>query len=80
MAELLFIVPGQTEASLEEALKSIDQLREDISSGRIIAFQGVGVGPDDQCFTYSAATRFVSRLRIFGAVAYLLHCLNEGDA
>lgn len=62
-----------------ELLKVVDRLRADIEAGRVVAFAGVAIQPDDETLAYCGTSRPVTRLRTQGAIAYLLHCFMSGE-
>ena len=63
----------------EEALECLDSLREQLESGKIIAFAAVGIEPDDVTCYWQATTRKITRLRLIGATATLHNfVLNDG--
>lgn len=57
----------------------LDDLREKVVSGEIVAFAAVGIAPDDGTLAWSSATEDVSRLRVIGAIAHLGHMYSHGD-
>lgn len=59
-------------------LESIEDLRQRVESGEVIAFIGVGIAPDDVTRGWSGAIDGVSRLRMMGALATLTHCYHDG--
>ncbi len=63
----------------EDALKVIESLRQAGESGDIVAFAAVGIEPDDCTRMWSATTRNVTRLRMFGAMAHLLHSFMHDE-
>jgi hypothetical protein len=69
----------ETKPRLGDALGVIDKLRADVESGRIIAFAAVGITPDDDSLAYSSSTRRLTRLRLQGGIAHLLHCCCAGE-
>ena len=56
-----------------EMLANIDDLRAKILSGEVIAWCGVGIGPDDTTWRWQASASGVTNLRVVGAVATLLY-------
>lgn len=63
-----------------ELLETLERLREDIESGRVVAFGAVGVTETDETLGYSGSLKRVSRLRLMGAVAHYQACLHAGEA
>lgn len=63
----------------EDALEVIDALRQHVIEGRVIAFAIAAVESDDTATAYASATQSVSRLRLQGAIAQLLHNYLSGD-
>lgn len=57
----------------EETLVIIDQLREAVESGEVVAFAAVGIGLDDSTYEYIGNYGQLSRLRFMGALASLQH-------
>lgn len=78
MTAQLVPLHANAEASLEDALRVVDQLRADIVSGKVRAFACVAVCPDDGTLGYIGYTQPISRLRVQGAVATLLHKYIDG--
>lgn len=72
----------QSPAALDKAdsLAMLDKLRASIESGETVGFYGVSVAKDDQVASWSCSVGRVSRLRMMGAVSYLLACMHSGDA
>lgn len=64
---------------LKNSLDVIDDLRKRVENGEIIAFALVGVHPDDATSGWSSCTEKVSRLRMQGAIAQLLHSYLTGE-
>lgn len=62
-----------------ELLDVIDRLRADVIAGRVVAFAGVTIAPDDGTSAYCGTTRHVTRLRTQGAIAQLLHEFLAGN-
>lgn len=67
-------------------LAVIDDLRKRVESGQFIAFSAVAIDAGDACYAFAGADQaeHVSRLRMQGAIAQLMHDylsgeLNEGD-
>lgn len=60
------------------AIEVLDQLREQILSGQVIAFAAVAIEPDDTTTAWSSCTRPVTRLRMMGAITSLLHGYVDG--
>jgi hypothetical protein len=59
--------------SLEACLSSIDNLRQQISDGKIIAFMAVGIEPDDAIVGWCGSVKPVRRIRMLGAIAQGYH-------
>jgi hypothetical protein len=70
---------GGSPDRLKNSLDTIDDLRKRVESGEIVAFAMVGVHPDDATSGWSSCTEKVSRLRMQGAIAQLLHSYSAGD-
>lgn len=66
-------------ARVDRALQVLDDLREKVISGEIVAFAAVGIAPDDGTLAWCSATQDVSRLRVIGAIAHLGHMYSHGD-
>lgn len=60
-------------AKVRVALQVLDDLREKLRTGQIVAFCGVGVEADDTTMMWATATENVSRLRMMGALRHLEH-------
>jgi hypothetical protein len=73
------IVELPTAASRDDMYEVLDKLRAEVDSGTIVAFVGVGLTETDECRAFIATQRHVSRLRTYGAVSHLLHCLQSGE-
>lgn len=71
---------GPDAASLQTTLEVVDKLREAVLEGRVVAFAAVSLNDSDDVESWTGAVRHVTRLRLRGAVSYLLHCLHTGDA
>jgi hypothetical protein len=61
------------------AIEVLDTLRDDLLSGKIVAFVAAGVAPDDVAYAYASSTGACSRLRMMGAIGNLSYCYHEGD-
>lgn len=59
--------------SKAEALETLESLREAVESGQLVAFACVGIEPDDATRMWSSCTQPVTRLRLIGAMASMLH-------
>lgn len=66
-------------ARVKTALGVIDDLREKVASGQVVAFAAVGIEEDDTTLAWSSCTQDVSRLRVIGAIAHLGHSYSHGD-
>jgi len=66
-------------AQVHNALEVIDDLREKVRKGQIVAFAAVGVESDDTTMMWASCTENVSRLRIQGAMAHMLHMYQHGE-
>lgn len=73
MADLRVI---RSEGDVQEALATLDSLRESIVKGEVIAFHAVGIEPDDATRAWFATTRPVSSLRMLGALYVALACFE----
>lgn len=65
-------------ARVHKALKIVDDLREAVYSGKIVAFAAVGIEADDATMMWCSSTEDVSRLRTMGAISNLLHHYQHG--
>ena len=66
----------------EGLLSVIDTLRAEVASGKIVGFGGVGIAADDETYLYTGCVKGqgVSRLKMYGALANLLHrYINDPD-
>lgn len=69
----------------EEAAKApievLEQLLAEFRAGKRVAFAAVTISPDDVVHAYTASVSdlYVSRLRLQGAIAQLLHDYVGGD-
>lgn len=66
-------------ARVHTALGILDDLRDAVREGRIVAFAAVGIEPDDTTRMWSSATADVSRLRVMGAMTHMLHMYSHGE-
>ena len=65
--------------SLDDPMDIIDRLRADVRSGKVIAFCIAAVTPEDDALAYASSSKPVTRLRMQGAIAQLLHSYLAGD-
>jgi hypothetical protein len=65
--------------SPEAALGVLDELRQQVLDGRVIAFCAVAIEPDDTTTAWASCTQHVTRLRMQGAIASLMHHYVAGD-
>jgi hypothetical protein len=63
----------------EDMLQVIDQLRDDVVSGKVVAFGGIGISNEDRVTQYTGALGRVTRLRLQGALWALLHTFTHDD-
>lgn len=75
--KLLTIAPKQIDT--RDMLDVVDQLRAQIESGKVVAFAAVTIEPDDTCSAWLGAGASVSRLRMQGGIAQLMHNFLSGD-
>lgn len=66
------LVPKR-EHGIPQLLEIVDDLREKIASGQIVAFAAVGIEADDVTMSWQGCTQGVTNLRLVGAVARLMH-------
>lgn len=66
-------------ARVATALGVIDDLREKVASGQIVAFAAVGIEPDDSTMMWASCTADVSRLRVIGAMSHMQHMYLHGE-
>lgn len=66
-------------ARVANALGVLDDLREAVIAGRVVAFAAVGIEPDDTTRMWSSCTADVSRLRVMGAMSHMLHMYSHGE-
>jgi hypothetical protein len=64
---------------VKDALDVIDDLRQAIVEGRIVAFAGVGISAEDETTAWVTRTQSFTRLRMMGALATLTHSFHAGD-
>lgn len=67
------------QAKVKNALEVIDDLREKVLKGQIVAFAAVGVETDDTTMMWASCTENVSRLRMMGAISHLEHSYAHGE-
>lgn len=75
----LHVVEHPRAADKAGMLEVLDNLRAKVEAGELVAFAAVAISEDDETYAFTAAARHVSRLRQFGAVSHLLHCLQAGE-
>lgn len=66
-------------ARVHKALGVIDDLRQAVLDGRVVAFAAVGIEPDDTTRMWSSCTADVSRLRVMGAMSHMSHMYAHGE-
>lgn len=62
----------------DDLLATIDLIRSAIEAGEVVAFAGVTIAPDDEITAWTGETRPVTKLRVLGAIAGLLHSYFDG--
>lgn len=67
-------------ARVHTALEVLENLRQAVIEGKVVAFAAVGIEPDDTTRMWCSATENVSRLRVIGAIAHLGHMYDHGVA
>lgn len=65
--------------TMQDALDTIDQLRKEVESGKLVSFFAAGVGDDDSSYAFIGSSRAVSRLRMIGAMTIALHMFLVGE-
>ena len=73
------VVPFTNTPSLTEAAEVVSKFEHDLIDGKIVGFFIAAVGPNDETYAYTSATRPVSRLRLGGAMQHALHCFNHEE-
>lgn len=68
-----------SQPTLPDALGIIDTLRNDLESGKLVAFYAVGISRDDQTYGYCGTSRYFSRLRMEGALSNALHNFQHDE-
>lgn len=66
-------------ARVHTALGVLDDLREAVIAGRVVAFAAVGIEADDATRMWASSTADVSRLRVMGAMSHMLHMYSHGE-
>lgn len=66
-------------AQVYNALEVLDDLRERVRKGQLVAVVAVGITEDDATTAWATATQPVSRLRVMGALSHLLHMYQHGE-
>lgn len=66
-------------ARVTTAMEIIDDLREKVAGGQIVAFAAVGIEPDDSTRMWASCTADVSRLRVIGAMSHMQHMYLHGE-
>lgn len=63
----------------EPTLEVIDNLREAVASGRVVAFAAVGIEADHTTAMWLSSTNKtkITRLTLIGAIHHLLHCYES---
>lgn len=72
------VVPLST-PNLQVTLETVQKLKEDLESGRVVAFVCAAVTSDDSVLAYASSVRPVSRLRLQGAVGKLHFAIQSGE-
>lgn len=75
--KLLTIAPRSLDTS--DMLDVIEQLRAQIESGQVVGFAAVAIEADDNCTAWFGSAASVSRLRMQGGIAQLMHNFLSGD-
>lgn len=65
--------------SMEDALKVIDDLRRDVAAGKVTAFVVSAINDGDETIAYASSIKHVTRLRVQGAMAQVLHNWMAGE-
>jgi len=66
-------------ARMHRAMEVLDDLREAVRTGKIVAFAAVGIEPDDATRAWATCTAPVSRLRMIGAMHHMAHMYSHGE-
>jgi hypothetical protein len=62
-----------------DAIEVIEGLKKDILDGNVVAFFAAAVGKEDDTYAYVGSTKFISQLRLIGAMAHALHMLHHDE-
>jgi uncharacterized protein (DUF2267 family) len=71
--------PGTEAQRIEAALGVLDSLRERVLDGTLAGFHCVGIGPDDQVWSWQSSIKRVSVLRMSGAMHWAANVLTGED-
>lgn len=72
ISRMITLIPKRQQG-IPQLLEVVDDLREKIASGQIVAFAAVGIEADDVTMSWQGCTQGVTNLRLVGAVARLMH-------
>lgn len=72
ISRMITLIPKRQQG-IPQLLEVVDDLREKIASGQIVAFDAVGIEADDVTMSWQGCTQGVTNLRLVGAVARLMH-------
>lgn len=75
----LTVVPHPDVHGKAAMLETLDNLRAKVESGEVVAMAAVGISQSDDVASWMSTVGHVSRLRVYGAVSHLLHCLHAGE-
>lgn len=64
-------LPSRVEEGKADMLSVLDDMRQAIEEGRVVAFCATTVAPNDAVAVWSGACSGVTRLRMMGAIAEL---------
>lgn len=75
----LNVIPHTFANGSQGMLEQLDQLRARIEAGDVAAFAAVTINEGDETHAWIASKQHVTRLRVYGAVSHLQHCLHTGE-
>lgn len=74
------VIEFKPSVDVAEALRTLDSLRDDIESGKVVAFAAVGVGRDDSTMMWLAnVAKAKTVLQLLGAIENLKLHFWTGD-
>lgn len=73
------IVKWNSTPTLNDALETIDQLRQQVVDGKITAFFIAGLDDEDCTYAFVGSVKPVSRLRLQGSMSQAVYAMQSGE-